>query len=136
MFSFNVFADTADNFIKIFSLHCHGPVHKKNFYNSFSVFSGFFCLHARYDATVIAVFCFYVCFLYLASFLLLRVDIFALIIYYLDNIILYVHEIILFLIFHHLFNYLLKLIECKCQVCVCVMCYTVKSECWVPIKLV
>ena len=136
MFSFNVFADIADNFIKIFLLHCHGPVHKKNFYNSFSVFSGFFCLHARHDATVIAVFCFYVYFPCIATFLLLCLDIFALIICYLDNIILYVHEIILFLIFHDLFNYLLKFIECKCQACVCVMCYTVKSECWVPIKLV
>ena len=57
---FNVLADRADSFIKLFSLHCAGLVHNKIFfYDPFSACL-FVCLHAGHDASTIAMFYFYV----------------------------------------------------------------------------
>ena len=96
---FNVFADTADNFIKLFSLNWAEPVHKKEKY--FIIPSLFLCFLAWW--TRCYCYCYvlflYLAFMYIQFFMLLCVKIFVLIPYFLDPIILYVHEAFLFLIF-------------------------------------
>ena len=121
---FNIFygfEDTADNFIKLFSLHRAGPVQNKFFFfYHFSFVCLFVCLFVSllvwwawwyyYCYVSFSMFCLYV----YALFTFLCVDIFALILYCLGTINLCKWPISLsrFLILYSLI-YLLKLIACN-----------------------
>ena len=127
----NVFADTADNFIKFFSLLWAGAVNA-NFYLFYNLF--FFCLFAcmlEMMLLLLQYFVFMFCFYVNALF---YVDIFASILYFLETNIQYMCIYVWHLSISHflyLFFHLLKLIACDIEMLYLFVWNVLSSKSWV-----